>query len=62
MQSNRAGVEKQGSKKLEFWGKTIVFDPSGNIIAKAKLGRKKTVICDVDFKQVENVRRHWLLF
>ena len=46
---NRVGIEKQGSKKLEFWGNTIVFDPSGNIIAKAKLG-EKTVICDVDFK------------
>ena len=58
---NRVGVEKQGSKKLEFWGNTIVFDPSGNIIAKAKLG-EKTVICDVDFKKVENVRRHWPFF
>ena len=58
---NRVGVEKQGSKKLEFWGNTIVFDPSGNIIAKAKLG-EKTVICDIDFKQVENVRRHWPFF
>ena len=58
---NRVGVEKQGSKKLEFWGNTIVFDPSGNIIAEAKLG-EKTVICDVDFKQVENVRRHWPFF
>ena len=58
---NRVGVEKQGSKKLEFWGNTIVFDPSGNIIAEAKLG-EKTVICDIDFKQVENVRRHWPFF
>ena len=49
---NRVGVEKQGSKKLEFWGNTIVFDPSGNIIAKAKLG-EKTVICDVDFKKLK---------
>ena len=58
---NRVGVEKQGSKKLEFWGNTIVFDPSGNIIAEAKLG-EKTIICDIDFKQVENVRRHWPFF
>ena len=58
---NRVGVEKQGSKKLEFWGNTIVFDPSGNTIASAKLG-EKTVICDIDFKKVENVRRHWPFF
>ena len=58
---NRVGIEKQGSKKLEFWGNTIVFDPSGNIIANAKQ-REKTIICDIDFKKVENVRRHWPFF
>ena len=58
---NRVGIEKQGSKKLEFWGNTIVFDPSGNIIAKAEKG-EKTLICDIDFKKVENVRRHWPFF
>ena len=58
---NRIGIEKQGSKKLEFWGNTIVFDPSGNIIANAKQ-KEKTIICDIDFKKVENVRRHWPFF
>ena len=58
---NRVGIEKQGSKKLQFWGNTIVFDPSGNIIAEAKKG-ERTVICDIDFKKVENVRRHWPFF
>ena len=58
---NRVGIEKQGSKKLEFWGNTVVFDPSGNIIANAKQ-REKTIICDIDFKKVENVRRHWPFF
>ena len=58
---NRVVIEKQGSKKLEFWGNTIVFDPSGNIIANAKQ-REKTIICDIDFKKVENVRRHWPFF
>ena len=27
----------------------------------AKLG-EKTIICDIDFKKVENVRRHWPFF
>ena len=58
---NRVGVEKKGNKKLEFWGNTVVFDPSGNIIAKAKQ-EEKTLICDIDFKKVENVRRHWPFF
>ena len=58
---NRVGVEKQGTKKLEFWGNTMVFDPSGNIVAKAEKN-EKTLICDIDFKKVENVRRHWPFF
>ena len=58
---NRVGVERQGSKKLEFWGNTTVFDPSGNIIASAKQN-EKVLICDIDFKKVENVRRHWPFF
>ena len=58
---NRVGVEKMGTKKLEFWGNTVVFDPSGNIVAKAKQG-EKILICDIDFKKVENVRRHWPFF
>ena len=58
---NRVGIEKKGSKKLEFWGNTIVFDPSGNIVASAKQ-EEKTLICDIDFKKVENVRRHWPFF
>ena len=49
---NRVGKEKRGSKKLEFWGNSIIFDPSGNIIARAKLG-EKTLICDIDFKKVD---------
>ena len=58
---NRVGLEKQGSKKLEFWGNTIVFDPSGNIVVSSRQ-KEKTLICDIDFKKVENVRRHWPFF
>ena len=58
---NRVGIERIGAKKLEFWGNTIVFDPSGNIVAKTKQG-EKILFCDIDFKKVENVRRHWPFF
>ena len=34
---NRVGVEKQGTKKIEFWGNSVVFDPSGNVVKKANL-------------------------
>ena len=58
---NRTGVEKQGSKKLEFWGNSVIFDPSGNIIKKGNLA-EQILICDIDFKKIETVRRHWPFF
>ena len=47
---NRTGIEKQGSKKLEFWGNSVIFDPSGNIIKKAKF-TEQILICDIDYKK-----------
>ncbi len=58
---NRIGIEKQGSKKLEFWGNSVIFDPSGNIVKKAKL-TEQILICEIDFKKVESARRHWPFF
>ena len=58
---NRVGLEKQGSKKLEFWGNTVVFDPSGNVVVSSKQ-KEKTLICDIDYKKVETARRHWPFF
>ena len=58
---NRTGIEKQGSKKLEFWGNSVIFDPSGNIIKKAKF-TEQILICEIDFKKIETVRRHWPFF
>ncbi len=55
---NRIGLEKQGSKKLDFWGHSVVFDPNGNIIARAK-NKEQILICDIDFKKVDTVRQHW---
>ena len=58
---NRVGVEKQGLKKLDFWGNSVIFDPSGNIVKKASL-TEQTLICDINFKKIETVRRHWPFF
>ena len=59
--TNRIGTEKLGSKKLEFWGNSIVFDPNGNVIAREK-NKEQILICDIDFKKVETVRQHWPFF
>ena len=55
---NRIGIEKQGTKKLDFWGHSVLFDPSGNIIARAGT-KEQTLICDIDLKKVDTVRQHW---
>ena len=55
---NRVGLEKQGSKKLDFWGHSVLFDPSGNIIARAGT-KEKTLICDIDLKKRDTVRQYW---
>ena len=58
---NRTGTEKQGNKKIEFWGNSVVFDPSGNVVKKANL-KENILICEIDFKKVETTRRHWPFF
>ena len=58
---NRVGIEKQGNKKLEFWGNSIVFDPNGNIVKKGNLN-EQVLICDIDLKKIDTVRRHWPFF
>ena len=58
---NRVGTEKQGNKKIEFWGNSVMFDPSGKIVKKANL-KENILICEIDFKKVETSRQHWPFF
>ncbi len=58
---NRVGTEKQGNKKIEFWGNSVMFDPGGNIVKKANL-KENILICEIDFKKVETSRQHWPFF
>ena len=58
---NRVGIEKQDSKKLEFWGNSVVFDPNGKIIKKGNLS-EQVLVCDIDLKKIDNIRRHWPFF
>ena len=56
---NRVGVEKKGNKKIEFWGNSMIIDPSGEIIGK--LGNKKDeiLIREIDYKKIDTTREHW---
>ena len=58
---NRVGTEKQGNRKIDFWGNSVIFDPSGNIVKKANL-KENILICEIDFKKVETSRQHWPFF
>ena len=58
---NRVGTENQGNKKIEFWGNSVMFDPSGNIVKKANL-KENILICEIEFKKVETSRQHWPFF
>ena len=58
---NRVGIEKQGNKKIEFWGNSVIFDPSGKVVKKASL-KENILICEIDFKKVETSRQHWPFF
>ena len=56
---NRIGLEKVKNKKIQFWGNSMIIDPSGNIIKQSKSNKEEILICDIDFKKVENTRQHW---
>ena len=56
---NRVGIEKKGNKKIEFWGNSMIIDPSGNIIGK--LGNKKEgiLIREINYNKIDTTREHW---
>ena len=56
---NRTGLEKIGSKKIQFWGNSMIIDPSGNIVARAKSEKEEILIYDINLRKIENVRNHW---
>ena len=56
---NRTGLEKIGNKKIQFWGNSMIIDPSGNIVARAKSEKEEILICDINLNKIENVRNHW---
>ena len=56
---NRVGTEKKGQKKIEFWGNSMIIDPSGQIIGKLSNNKEQILIRDVDYKKIDKVRQHW---
>ena len=56
---NRVGIEKKGKKKIEFWGNSMIIDPSGQIIGKLSNNKEQILIREVDYKKIDKVRQHW---
>ena len=56
---NRIGYEKKANRKIEFWGHSLIIDPNGKIIAKLNSKKESVLICEIDFKKVDNARQHW---
>jgi N-carbamoylputrescine amidase len=56
---NRIGFEKIKNRKIQFWGNSIIIDPYGNVLRQSHFNREETIICDIDFKKIEDARQHW---
>ena len=56
---NRIGLEKNGKRKIHFWGNSMIIDPSGNIIAKSKSDKEEILITKIDLNKIETARNHW---
>ncbi len=52
---NRIGTENG----TEFWGRSFVADPYGQVIAKAPTNREEILLCEVDLAAIDTFRRIW---
>ena len=56
---NRLGHEApDGGDGIEFWGRSFIADPSGEIVAKAEY-QEGVLVAEADLGQVEFQRTHW---
>lgn len=57
---NRVGHElTPGTEGIEFFGRSIVYDPFGRVIAEDTGGKESVLVTRCDFGKVEETRRHW---
>ena len=57
---NRVGHERvAGGEGLEFWGRSFVAGPSGQVLAQAGGAKEETLLVLVDLADVETVRNQW---
>jgi N-carbamoylputrescine amidase len=57
---NRVGHEAPaGGDGLEFWGRSFIADPAGQILARANGEKPEVLIASIDSKALETQRVHW---
>jgi N-carbamoylputrescine amidase len=58
---NRVGHEASpiGNRGIDFWGSSHVLGPQGEFIAEASSESPELLVCDVDLRRSEDVRRIW---
>jgi N-carbamoylputrescine amidase len=57
---NRVGLERPvGGDGIEFWGRSFVAGPGGQILHRAAGDADEVVVVPVDLGQVDSTRTHW---
>jgi N-carbamoylputrescine amidase len=58
-----AAVNRTGTQdNTEFWGRSFVANPYGELVAKASTEKEEILYHDLDFQSVEDFRRIWPFF
>jgi len=57
---NRIGHEtEKGNAGIEFFGRSFICGPSGEILAKASSDKEEILTATIDPKLIETTRQHW---
>ncbi|HXJ71331.1 MAG TPA: carbon-nitrogen hydrolase [Candidatus Dormibacteraeota bacterium] len=56
---NRVGHEKLAGDGIEFWGRSFIAGPSGEVLARASVDREETLVLPLDLARVDSTRTHW---
>lgn len=61
---NRVGTEKHPNLKegIEFWGKSFVCDPYGDIVAQAPPDKECLLLTKIDLSMIDETRSIWPFF
>lgn len=55
---NRTGTQDQ----TEFWGRSFIANPYGEVVARASTDTPETVLYDLNYREIEDFRRIWPFF